>query len=181
MLDDASRVLAVASMLIASRSDVPGEFDGDPEYFKRVAYLNSEPDFKPLIQHGFIEVLADASKTERMLADARPEERRGETETETEREESASAPPSPSKFPPENFKPDEFTLKNLKARRPDLDMDSMLELFLTMEYQYPRTDWDRAFSKLVLTQRAGPSAKDDDDAIARWARGDIPDEFREVQ
>lgn len=65
-LADASRVLAVACMLIASRND--GEIDvsrAGIEYLKRVAYLNSEPDFKPLIECGFLEyasaLQADAS------------------------------------------------------------------------------------------------------------------------
>jgi len=51
-LDDASRVLAVASMLIASRHD--GMIPDDPEYVKRVAYLNSTPDFRPLLKCGFL-------------------------------------------------------------------------------------------------------------------------------
>lgn len=68
-LNDAGRVLAIASMLIASKED--GEFDADADYFKRVAYLNTKPDWQPLIKSGFCEVLqADAST---MQADARPE------------------------------------------------------------------------------------------------------------
>lgn len=56
MLDDASRVLAVASMLLASRNDQnPGCIPNDPEYVRRVAYLNSDPDFNPLIKCGFLE------------------------------------------------------------------------------------------------------------------------------
>lgn len=83
-LDDASRVLAIASMLIASRDN--GEFDADPDYFRRVAYLNGEPDWRPLIEKGFCEtvdktlahasnLLADASN---MHTNARPEKRREE-------------------------------------------------------------------------------------------------------
>jgi hypothetical protein len=52
-LDDASRVLAVACMLIASRND--GNIPDDPEYLKRVAYLNCEPDFQPLLDCGFLQ------------------------------------------------------------------------------------------------------------------------------
>lgn len=84
MLDDASRVLAVACMLIASRND--GRVPADPDYVKRVAYLNKRPDFNPLIECGFLQ---DASGCKQMLADARPEERqrrdrdRGETEADT--------------------------------------------------------------------------------------------------
>jgi hypothetical protein len=78
-LDDASRVLAVASMLLASRTDgVIDASEGGLAYLQRVAYLNSPPDLKPLIDSGFLVPLADAST---MLADARPE-----TETEAEKE-----------------------------------------------------------------------------------------------
>jgi hypothetical protein len=80
MGNDATRALVVASMLLASRNNAnDGTFNGDPEYVKRFAYLNSTPDFKPLIQYGFIEVLQDASN---MLATCNTEERRGETETD---------------------------------------------------------------------------------------------------
>lgn len=74
-LADASRVLAVASMVLAAKTN--GIIDasaGGLAYIKRVAYLNSEPDFKPLIECGFMidasTMLADAST---MLAQARPE------------------------------------------------------------------------------------------------------------
>lgn len=71
MLDDASRVLAVACMLIASRNS--GSIPDDPAYLKRVAYLHRTPDFKPLIECGFLE---PASGCKQEQADARPEERR---------------------------------------------------------------------------------------------------------
>ena len=80
MLDDASRVLAVASMLVASRNG--GVIDGSEAglaYLKRVAYLNKTPNLKPLISCGFLE---PASGCKQMLADARPE-----TEEETYKEE----------------------------------------------------------------------------------------------
>ena len=73
MLDDASRVLAISIMLIASRNG--GEIDGSDaglDYLQRVAYLKRKPSLKPLIDCGFLEC---ASKEEQMLADARPEER----------------------------------------------------------------------------------------------------------
>lgn len=66
--DDASRVLAVACMLIASRHD--GYVPNDPAYIKRVAYLNKTPNLKPLIDIGFLIMQADASA---LQADARPE------------------------------------------------------------------------------------------------------------
>lgn len=78
MGNDATRALVVASMLLASRNNAnDGTFNGDPEYVKRFAYLNSTPDFKPLIQYGFIEAVQDASN---VLATCNTEERRGEIE-----------------------------------------------------------------------------------------------------
>lgn len=67
-LDDASRVLAVACMLVASRNE--GEIDGSDRglaYLQRVAYLNKKPNLKPLIECGFLE---DASGCKQTLADA---------------------------------------------------------------------------------------------------------------
>jgi hypothetical protein len=75
-LDDASRVLAIACMLIASRNE--GVIPADSDYVQRVAYLKKPPNFKPLIACGFLEVASDCKQ---MLASARPET---ETETETE-------------------------------------------------------------------------------------------------
>jgi len=77
--NDASRALLIASMLLAGRnSENDGSFDGDPEYIKRFAYLNSKPDFKQLIELDFIELVQDASN---MLAKCNTET---ETETETD-------------------------------------------------------------------------------------------------
>jgi hypothetical protein len=83
MLDDNSRVLAIACMLIASRND--GTVPDNPEYIKRVAYLNETPNFKPLLDSGFLQVASDCKQ---MLADARPE-----TETEAEAEAEAEGVP----------------------------------------------------------------------------------------
>lgn len=80
---NSERVLALACMLIASQSrELDGRFEADPEYFRRVAYLHERPDFNPLIQRGFLEVLADASKVEQTLAEFRPETYKEETEKE---------------------------------------------------------------------------------------------------
>ena len=74
LLDDASRVLAVTCMLIASRNE--GVIPNNPAYLKRVAYLKNV-DFKPLISCGFLE---PASSCKQEQAEFRPE-----TETETEK------------------------------------------------------------------------------------------------
>ena len=84
VLGDASRVLAVACMLVASRNEGFIRVDSvGAKHLKRVAYLNSDPDFKPLIECGFLESASDMQANASALqADARPE-----TETETETEE----------------------------------------------------------------------------------------------
>lgn len=100
-LDDASRLLAVVCMLIASRNE--GFVPNNPAYLKRVAYLNAVPDFGPLISCGFLEnplagasnAQAEDSKKKQAQADARPEERRGETEESQRREESPSGRDAP--------------------------------------------------------------------------------------
>ncbi|MDX0310547.1 hypothetical protein GOC54_05330 [Sinorhizobium meliloti] len=84
-LDDASKLLAVVCMLIASRNN--GMVPNNPAYLKRVAYLDRLPKLKPLIDCGFLEnVQADDSALQApdsgALADARPE-----TETEADTEE----------------------------------------------------------------------------------------------
>ena len=92
-LNDADRVLAIASMLIASQDDAnDGSFDADPDYFYRVAYLKTRPNFNNLIKQGFLEVLlADASVCKRMPTNAIPEK---ETETEIEKKLLSEKKPS---------------------------------------------------------------------------------------
>lgn len=77
LLDDASKLLAVVCMLIASRNE--GQVPNNPDYIKRVAYLSKRPNLKPLIECGFLsEVLADASDSKQMQAN-------DTTETETDK------------------------------------------------------------------------------------------------
>ena len=87
---NSERVLAVACMLIASQSDNQnGAFEADPEYFRRVAFIRGEVDFKPLINRGFLEVLADDSN---LLADAT----KCSSETYKEEKESTKTPLPPA-------------------------------------------------------------------------------------
>lgn len=70
MLSDASRLLAVVIMLIASRDK--GAIDGSSkglQYLQRVAYLDKKPNLKPLIDTGFLVPLqADASESKQKQA-----------------------------------------------------------------------------------------------------------------
>jgi len=91
VLDDKSRVLAIACMLVASRNG--GKVPKDPAYLQRVAYLHGEPDFTPLIECGFL------APCKQMLADARPETE-AEAETETEGEPPHPPPIGPPPSPP---------------------------------------------------------------------------------
>lgn len=82
LLSDSSKLLMIVCMLIASRNE--GIIPNNPAYIKRVAYLQDDPDLTPLIKCGFLNEY-DASICAQTVADARPEERRGEAETEERR------------------------------------------------------------------------------------------------
>jgi hypothetical protein len=89
-LDDASKLLAVVCMLVASRNN--GFVPDNPAYLKRVAYLDRLPKLKPLIDCGFLEIpQADDSTLQAPAsvpqADARPET---ETDTDTDKKDSLS-------------------------------------------------------------------------------------------
>lgn len=101
MLSDASRVLAIACMLVAAGTDnkiPPGD------YMKRRAYLHKDPDFKPLVDVGFLELvnddnavadasntLADASKALAIDTECSSERETEERQRREEEEESAFA------------------------------------------------------------------------------------------
>lgn len=100
MLDDASRVLAVACMLIAADTD--NEIPADRDFITRRAFLHQEPDFAPLVAVGFLEEhgVSDAPDdgASTMLANrtkCSPEERRGE-----ESRSGAQAPRTVIRFKP---------------------------------------------------------------------------------
>ena len=94
MTSDATRTLAVACMLLASRNEKnDGTFNGDPEYIKRFAYLNSKPDFKPLIDLDFIELLQDASTMLDKCNTEKSRDREEKSREEAEKSRSAFALP----------------------------------------------------------------------------------------
>lgn len=98
MLTDASRVLAVACMLVAAGTD--NKIPTNPEFMKRRAYLN-KVDFAPLVEVGFVELVndnntvSDASKTEQTLAfgtECSSETEKRQSREEAEAEQGARAP-----------------------------------------------------------------------------------------
>lgn len=70
VLDDASRVLALASMMLAAATN--NKISTDPLYLQRVAYLSGPPDLKRLAELDFIEFIDDSENdvTVAVLADA---------------------------------------------------------------------------------------------------------------
>lgn len=85
-LDDASKLLAIVCMMIASKND--GHVPDSPEYIQRVAYLDKKPNLKPLVDCGFLEIpLAGASDNVVVLADARPEKETEQSRVEHKEED----------------------------------------------------------------------------------------------
>jgi len=84
MWDDASRVLAVACMLLASRTE-DGTLPANPAYIKRAAYLNTDPNLQPLINCGFLELDGDASIVYEALASCTTETEKRQSREETEK------------------------------------------------------------------------------------------------
>lgn len=142
MGNDATRTLAIASMLLASRNELSdGTFNGDPEYIKRFAYLNSKPDFKPLIEYGFIETVQDASN---MLAICNTEKRREEkNREETDKKVKKTSVPKDFKISEQVI---EWANKNGYSK-----LEERLSHFVmsceAKGYQY--ANWDSAFRKAI--------------------------------
>jgi hypothetical protein len=82
VLDDASRVLAVACMLVAAATD--NKIPANPAYLKRVAYLNEEPNMQALVDTQFIEFIEEIKVASTVLADCK-QNARPEAEAETEK------------------------------------------------------------------------------------------------
>lgn len=59
-LDDASRVLAIALMLLAAGTD--NKIPADAAYLKRVAYLNADPDWQPLVRTQFVDLIDESGE-----------------------------------------------------------------------------------------------------------------------
>jgi hypothetical protein len=164
-LDDSSRVLAVACMLIASRNE--GVVPSDPAYIKRVAYLNKTPNFKPLIECGFLESDSDRKP---MLADARPE-----TETETYKEEKETERVSRLAVIPEGLDPKVWQdfLAIRKAKRSPLTQTALegirreaLKAGVSLEAGL-RTCCERGWQSLKAEWIGGTTEPDYSELIAR--------------
>lgn len=149
MGNDACRVLVVACMLLAARNDKnDGTFNGDPEYLKRFAYLNTKPDFKLLLDNGFIELVQDASTP---LAECNTEQSR--EETEQRRAEKRQRPLAlPNDYIP---KDSHFEL----ASKEGVDLHREIEVFRDhwIGNGEKRTNWDSTLNNWI--RRAAQYAK----------------------
>jgi hypothetical protein len=152
--DDRARVLALACMLIAAGTD--NKIPADPEFLKRRAYLNKEPDFAPLVASGFVELVnddntvADASKVEQTQASATKcsSEERRDREEEEERAFAMFALAAKRNNRPEPSKLTDDRRKKLRARLDEHGIDGwqkMLDLSDASEFlnkTFPlKIDW----------------------------------------
>jgi len=147
-------------MLIASRNDgVIDASEAGRTYLKRVAYLNKPPNFKPLIECGFLEsasaLLADASA---LLADARPE-----TETETYKEEKRESGALRRRSLPEGFGISPRVQEWAVSKGYGDYLEAHFEKFMSyIKVKQPRyVDWDEALMGCIrddwgdIRKRAG--------------------------
>jgi hypothetical protein len=100
-LDDSSRVLAFAVLMLAARHE--NKIPMDPDYIRRVAYLNSDPNFDGLLETNFVEIVDGASNVlatcthdasnlhQNALPETEKRQSREETELEAERRSASSS------------------------------------------------------------------------------------------
>ena len=125
MWDDASRVLAVACMLLASRTE-DGTIPCNPGYLTRAGYLNQPADLRPLVACGFLLFDGDnASELYTTLASCTTE-----TETETEKETEEEARPKRPRTPQKFIKPTLEEVQNYcKERRNGVDAEAWVAFY----------------------------------------------------
>lgn len=133
-VDDASRVLAIACMLLAAATD--NKIPDNPRYVQRVAYLSAPPDFAPLVEVGFLELLKDQEVTDaasKKLAAASNEQAKRtasaqETEAEAETEKKRHMSGKPDHDPTREQAKDILAYLNAKTGRAYRMVDSNLKV-----------------------------------------------------
>lgn len=149
-LDDSGRVLAVACMMLAAATG--NKIPADASYVRRVAYLNSDPDFAPLLSIGFVELIDENSKTASATL-AHDSVTKADACSETEQRQSRaeqSAPGAESK-PPEPARPAQPALPPPSPNpRPVLDL------------------WERIQVEVYGCERRQMPAGDDGIYARRW-------------
>ncbi len=172
--DDASRVLAVALMLLAAQTD--NKIPADPAYLQRVAYLNTPPVLKFLIKVQFIEYIGSASN---LLADASVLQATC-VSTEEETEQSREKPPivpltgdelvyTPefqafwTSYPRHTGKGDAF--KSWKKLKPSQSLQAKIQT--AIEAQRKSEDWLKDSGKYIPNPATWLNQRRFDDDILR--------------
>lgn len=170
-LTDASRVLAIACMLIAAGTD--NKIPTDLAYLRRRAYLDHDPDFGPLVAVGFLEVVGDINALpeirKQMLAprkqplangtECSSEERR--EEGEKRRGETERASRSGSRLP-DDWQPS----KEDRAFAGDFDIDVDATASVFRDYWHAvagakgrKTDWPATWRNWVRREAEGKKTR----------------------
>ena len=92
MWDDASKLLALCTMMVASRNS-DGQIDGSPaglRYLQKACHLDRKIDLKPLIDSGFLELASTALALDASTVLASKTETEKSTEKSTETEKNSS-------------------------------------------------------------------------------------------
>lgn len=131
--DDRSRLLAIACMLIAAGTE--NKIPADAKHVKRRAYFDWEPDFAPLVEVGFIELVSEINDLPEIRkpmlapasapqANACSESEAEQSNTEKSREDNSTAKRGADRGTrlPEDWMPSEEDC----AFAADLGLDSMV-------------------------------------------------------
>lgn len=156
MIDDTSKLLMIVCMLIASRND--GKVPADAHYFKRVAYLDKIPNFKPLLECGFLEkTQANASERKQKQADATPETEAYSTEADNEEDSLRSSSSAASGKKSRSSKSKEPAINfNFESKRWENITDEMKQLWADA---YPAVDIELELKEMALWLDANPKNK----------------------
>jgi hypothetical protein len=148
-LDDSSRVLAFAVLMLAARHE--NKIPMDPAYIRRVAYLNSDPNFAGLLETNFVEIVDGASNVlatcthdaSNVHQNALPETEKRQSREETERE-GAHAPRPRATQLPEDFQPKENHKRLALKLGVNLDFPGFCDYHESKGSTFK--DWNRALN-----------------------------------
>jgi len=151
-LDDASKALAIAIMLLASRTE--NKIPADPAYIQRVAYLHTLPDLQKLLDIDFIEIIELDENCKQVLASASKVLAKRTTETETDINNSMRKRGTRLT---KDWEPSDDVIKWAINERTDLDIQKVLDSFTDYWVSVSgakgvKLDWDATFRNWVRNQ-----------------------------
>ena len=173
-LDDSNRVLAFAVLMLAARHE--NKIPLDPAYIRRVAYLNTDPNFAGLLETNFVEIVDASNVLAPCTHDASNLHHNAlpETEKRQSREEAEKTSSSESKSD-SDLQPNPSPKK--KERKPPSDKAVRLAGLLRSEILKNKPDckldgfesWPHT-ADLMMTRDGRTSEQIA--AVIRWAQGD---------